>query len=517
MAVREYQVAAIGDLEDKAMRSVKAGSTDVLLIRDGESVYATGAKCTHYGAPLEKGVYRDGTIQCPWHKACFRVSSGDVTQPPALDSLPSFPARVVDGAVMVSVPDDAPDRVTPVASGAGARPDAVADDRTFVILGAGAAGSYAAQRLRLEGFHGRLVLISAEDRLPYDRTKLSKPFLAGQQTEEQLPLRPASFYTDRGIERLTASVESVDVPTRTFRFADGREPLVADALLIATGSEPKRLQVPGAGLRNVFTLREVHDAEEIIGAVREGARAVVIGDGFIGLEVAASLTQRGAKVTVVSRSGVPLSGVLGEQVASVLTRLHRSKGVEIVTGEVASFVGDDAVTRVRLADGQELAADLVVYGIGVTPRTGVVRGVELTDDGGIAVGPDLRAADGVWVAGDIATVTTNSRRLEHWRLAQQHGWAAADQMLGLSRQADDVPFFWTNQFGVRVDVAGKTSGISEIVVDGDLQAEEAAFLAYYVDEDRVVGAAAIQNDRAIIGLMRRWSAGEIIPASAVRP
>lgn len=512
MAVNEYQVLALDEIGDQAMRAVKAGSTDVLLVRDGDNVYATGATCTHYGAPLEKGVYRDGTIHCPWHKACFRANNGGVLQPPALDSLPSFPTRIVDGHVMVSVPDDAPDRVTPVAMGTAVSPD----DRTFVIVGAGAAGGYAAQRLRLEGFRGRLVLVSMEDRVPYDRTKLSKPFLAGQQSADQLPLRPAAFYTDHDIERVTATVQSVDVPTRTVRFADGREPLVADALLIASGSEPKRLDVPGVGLRNVFTLRVVSDAEQIIAAVSEGARAVVVGDGFIGLEAAASLTQRGASVTLVSPTGLPLSKVLGDRVASVLARLHRSKGVTIATGEVAAFTGDDAVSGVRLSDGQELPADLVVYGIGVSPRVDLIQGVEVTDDGGIAVGPDLRVADGVWVAGDIASVTTNGRHIEHWRVAEQHGWVAAAQMLGLSRLADNAPFFWTNQFGVRVDVTGQTSSEAEIVVDGDLEADQPTFIAWYLDGDRVVGAAAIQNDHAIIDLMDRWNKGEVVSVSDVQ-
>ena len=510
MSDREYGVIALDELDDQAMRSVKAGDDDVLLIRDGDQVFATGATCTHYGAPLEKGVYRDGTIHCPWHKACFRASTGAVTAPPALDDLPSFPVRIVDGQVLITVPEEMPEKVMP----AGVKRDASADGRTFVIVGAGAAGSYAAQRLRIDGFHGRLIMISGEDQVPYDRTKLSKPFLAGQQTEDQLPLRPGTFYDDHDIERVIADVDSVDVANRTVRFSDGREPISADGLLIATGSEPKTFDVPGAELGNIFTLREVADAQHIIEAVSDGAKVVVAGDGFIGLEVAASLTQRGAKVTVVSQSGTPLTKLLGEQVASVLTRLHRSKGVDIVTGEVAIFNGRDAVTSLQLKDGTMLPADLVVYGIGVTPRTNRLVGVDLTDDGGIAVGPDLRIAEGVWVAGDIAAVSTNDgRRIEHWRLAQQHGWAVAAQMLGSDRPGDDVPFFWTNHFGVRLDVTGRTSADLDIVIDGDPEAEKPAFIARYIDGDRVVGAAAIQRDRDIIDLMGRWQTGETVLAS----
>lgn len=189
MAETEYGVIALDELDDQAMRAVRAGESEILLIRDGARVFATAVKCTHYGAPLERGVYRDGVIHCPWHKACFRASTGDVTAPPALDNLPSFPVRVVDGQVFVSLPAELPGRVTPTAVSG----DPSIDRRTFVVVGAGAAGSYAAQRLRIEGYQGRLVMISSEDRLPYDRTKLSKPFLAGQQTEDQLPLRPQSF------------------------------------------------------------------------------------------------------------------------------------------------------------------------------------------------------------------------------------------------------------------------------------------------------------------------------------
>ncbi len=453
----------------------------------------------------------DGVIHCPWHKACFRAGTGEVTAPPALDSLPSFPVRVADGQIYVSVAGDAPEQVVPVPESLNVQPD----DRTFAIVGAGAAGSYAAQRLRLEGFRGRLVLISDEDRVPYDRTKLSKPFLGGQQGADQLPLRPDAFYNEHAIERLTAEVECVDVATRTVTFADGSEPLVADALLVATGGKPKRLDVPGGALANIFTLREVRDADRIIAATSAGARVVIIGDGFIGLEAAASLTQRGAKVTVVTRTGVPLARLLGEDVAAVLGRLHEGKGVTFVTGSVVRFEGEDAVTAVGLEDGSRIPADLVVQGIGVTPRTGLLSGVERADDGGVSVGSDLRVADGVWVAGDIAAVDANGRRIEHWRLAQQMGWTAAERMLGRDALADHVPYFWTNQFGVRVDVAGRTSGDMPRLVDGEPVGDGPAFIAYYLDGDTVVGVAAVKRDADVIRLIERWERGETITAAEV--
>ncbi len=511
MAVREYAVLGMDELEDGTMRSVAAGGTDVLLVRDGDAVSAVGPKCTHYGAPLENGVLIDGVIHCPWHKACFRASTGAVTAPPALDSLPSYPVRIEDGQIHVSVPDDAPETVSPVAVPL----DAAPDDRTFVIVGAGAAGGYAAQRLRLEGFRGRLVLVSDEDEVPYDRTKLSKPFLGGQQGADQLPLRPAGFYEQHAIERLTATVRNIDLATRTVTFTDGAEPIVADGLLVASGAEPRQLDVPGADLANVFTLREVRDAERIITATGENANVVIVGDGFIGLEAAASLTQRGASVTVVTRSGTPLAGVLGEEVAGVLKRLHERKGVRFVTGSVDRFEGDAFVTAVGLEGGKTVSADLVVVGVGVSPRTAVLSGVETNADGGVTVGPDLRVADGVWLAGDIAEIDANGRRIEHWRLAQQMGWTAAEGMLGREARTDDVPYFWTNQFGTRVDVAGRTSGDLRLVVDGETTGEKPAFLAWYLDGDTVVGAAAVQRDQDMIRLIDRWERGETISAGDV--
>lgn len=512
VAIHEYDAGSINDLDDGGLRSSKLGGTEVLLARDGDRVFALGAHCTHYGAPLENGLLIEGVVHCPWHKASFRASDGAVTAPPALDSLPSFPVRIENGTIYVSVPDDAPDQVTPViqATSSGR------DDRTFVIVGAGAAGSYAAQRLRLEGFRGRLVMISDDHHLPYDRTKLSKPFLAGKQSEDQLPLRPESFYRDHNIERLIASVREVDVATRTVTFDGDQEPITADALLIATGSEPKRLRVPGADLGNVFTLRREDDADRIIAAAGHASRAVVVGDGFIGMEAAASLTQRGLDVTLLSRSGSPLSKTLGKQVAGVLTALHARNGVTIRTGEAAAFEGDGRAGRVRLADGGEVSGDLFIYGIGVSPLTGFVRGIDRQEDGGIPVDASLQACDGVWVAGEIAALPENDgRRVEHWRMSQQLGWTAAEQMLGRDAQADMVPFFWTNQFGMRVDLAGQPSGDADITIDGTTDGEQPAFLATYSRDGKLIGVAAVKRDKAMNALLDRWQKARTLSASDV--
>lgn len=512
MAIHEYEAGQLQDLDDGELRASKLGPVDVLLARDGDRVCAVGAKCTHYGAPLADGLLIDGIVHCPWHKASFRASDGAVTAPPALDSLPSFPVRIDGGTIYVSVPDDAPDQVTPAQQPG--LPDT--DGRMFVIVGAGAAGSYAAQRLRLEGFRGRLVMISDDDHLPYDRTKLSKPFLAGKQSEDQLPLRPEAFYAEHAIKRLIASVRGIDVATRTVTFDGDHEPITADALLIATGSAAKRLDVLGADLGNVFTLRREADAERIIAAAGNASRGVVIGDGFTGMEAAASLTQRGLDVTLLSRSGAPLTKTLGDQVAGVLAALHTRNGVTIRQGEAAAFEGDDRAERVRLADGGDIAGGLFVYGIGATPLTGFVHGADRQDDGGIPVNASLKVADGVWVAGEIAALPENDgHRVEHWRMSQQLGWTAAEQMLGRDARADMVPFFWTNQFGMRVDIAGQPSGHADITIDGTTEGDQPTFLATYYRDGSLIGAAAVKRDKAMNALLARWQKARTLSASDV--
>jgi NADPH-dependent 2,4-dienoyl-CoA reductase/sulfur reductase-like enzyme/nitrite reductase/ring-hydroxylating ferredoxin subunit len=500
---REYAVAKTGDLADGEMRQVEAGETAVLLVRVAGEYHALGATCTHFGAKLADGVLSGDRLVCPWHKACFRVPDGRVQEPPALNDLPRFALRVDGDTILVTVPDDAPKERVP----AMATPDPTADPRTFVIVGAGAAGNAAAEALRQVGYRGRVVMIGLEDRPPYDRTKLSKQYLGGQQGADKLPLRDPAFYGEHGIERRVAEVAAIDTAARRVAFADGSS-LAYHALLMATGGRPRNLDVPGADLGNVFTLRTPDDATGIIAAAGEGARAVVVGDSFIGMETAASLTQRGCRVTVVGRGPVPFAKTLGEPVGGVFRRLHESKGVAFrLEAEVARFEGDGAVRAAVLEDGARLEADLVVVGIGVEPATGILRGIEFAEDGGVPVDAHLRAADGLWAAGDIAAfpdpISGERVRIEHWRVAEQHGRIAALNMAGRPTPYQAPPYFWTNEFGTRLDYAGHAEGWDELIVDGDLDAP--SFVAYYVQGGRIVAASGVKRDRdlaALLELMR---------------
>ncbi len=506
---QEYRVAAVHDLTDGEMKTVTAGDTEVLLSRVDGQFHACGAHCTHYGAPLADGVLSGTTVICPWHHACFDVTSGALEEPPALDRLPRYAVRVDGDDVLVTVPADAENTPEGAAYRESAgEPPAMAErdfgdhPETAVILGAGAAGEAAAEALREFGFEGRVVMVTQEDVAPYDRTKLSKGYLAGKADDDGLPLRDEAFYQCHGIEVRTGQrVTGLDVEGRTLRFADA-EPLRYSRLLIATGGTPRTLDVPGADRDGVLTLRSWRDAREITERAEEAERVVVIGSSFIGMETAASLRGRGKEVTVVSTDEEPFENVLGAEVGRVFRQLHEEKGVAFLLGSGVARIegaGDGGLAVVTEA-GERAEGDLVLVGIGVTPATGFAEGaeeIERGDDGGIVVDEHLRAADGVWVAGDVARfperVSGERVRIEHWRLAQQHGRAAARNMGGEEQPFGGVPFFWSGQFGTSLRYVGHAEGWEEVVIDGSL--DHRAFVAYYVQGDRVLAAAAVGRDR----------------------
>ena len=280
----------------------------------------------------------------------------------------------------------------------------------MAILGAGAAGNAAAETLRQDGFTGRVVMITQEPRLPYDRPNLSKGYLSGDAGPETLPWRTPEFYRDHDIEVLLGQrVARVEVPLKTLTFADGRT-LTYDALLLATGGAPRRLEIPGAQWPNVFTLRSADDADAIIGAALPASRVVVIGTGFIGMEAAAALTKRGLAVTVVGHGAVPLSRQLGPEIGGMLQQAHEEHGVAFRLGrKPVRLEGDGRVQAVVLDDGEALPADLVVVGLGVKPATEILQGVKLNADGSVSTDRQLRVTEGLYAAGDVA-------RFPDWRM-----------------------------------------------------------------------------------------------------
>ncbi|HKR12569.1 MAG TPA: FAD-dependent oxidoreductase [Pyrinomonadaceae bacterium] len=504
MSFNDVHVADTSDLQSGEMKEVAAGEARILLARAGDQFHAVTANCPHYGAPLAEGVLCGTRLVCPWHHAVFDVANGDLAEPPALDALVSYAVRVEGDQIFVSVPEEQADRREMASGGR----DLVADPRQFVIIGAGGAGYVAAQTLREEGFGGNVVMITREDRLPYDRPNLSKDYLHGHAEPEWMPLRPREFFDQHDIELLLGrEVTRVDARARTITFESG-ETMEYDALLVATGGAPVRLNIPGSDLKNVCVLRSFADSDSIIETAKHARRAVVVGASFIGMEAAYSLRERGLDVTVVAPSREPFEVTLGNEIGSLFRKLHESHGVRFKLGSIVyGFEGSHNVEAVTLDNGERIETDMVVIGAGVRPVTHFLEGVELDESGGVVVDSRLRAADGLYAAGDIvnfADARTGERmRIEHWRTALQQGRAAARNMLGRDLAFDGVPFFWTQQFDVTLRYVGHASSWDEIVYQGDVAARD--FLAFYVKNDRVLAVAGINRDRemaAIEELMR---------------
>jgi NADPH-dependent 2,4-dienoyl-CoA reductase/sulfur reductase-like enzyme/nitrite reductase/ring-hydroxylating ferredoxin subunit len=477
------QVSTLGDITlDKPLK-VSVDGTDIILVRDGNAVRAFGAICPHAGAPLEEGVVCAGRIVCPWHKAMFAIGDGALLEPPALDALPRYPVLVDGDRVLVSV-----EPIPPVPRLAGT------DARTFIVVGAGAAGTAAAAALREFGFDGRIVLLGAEPDVPYDRTALSKFVLeGGMKPADVTPLRDPGFYDRHRIERRHGTATSLDPAARRVALADGTA-IDYDAVLLASGGTPRTLDIPGADLPGVHTLRNVEDARRILPRLRNGARAVIVGGGFIGMEAASALTKNGLQVTVVSPDAFPLEKPLGREVAQALRRLHETGGVTFVPGRVARVNGLARAAGVTLDDGRTLSAELVIVGLGVRPATGFAASLPLDEDGGISVDAGMRAADAIFAAGDVARFPFGDTRIriEHWRVAQQTARIAARSMLGGEAAWTEPPFFWTYHFGHRIELLGHPQDVDSTLVEGDLDGMD--FIARRMRGGRLVGAIACQRE-----------------------
>ena len=362
-------------------------------------------------------------------------------------------------------------------------------DRTFVIVGGSLAGATAAATLRDEGFDGRVVLVGAEPLPPYERPALSKEFLRGEQPLEEQFVRPENWYADHEVEaRFGSRAVQLDVRDREVVLAGG-ERVGFDALLVATGSRNRRLDVPGATLPGVFDLRTVADAERIKDAAAGGARVVCVGMGFIGAEVAASLRTLGHEVTVVEVFETALYRVLGADIGRALEGVHRDHGVTMLFNEaVASFEGDGRLEAVLTSGGKRVDADVAIVGVGTEPSVELMAGTGLDQGGGIPVGPALETSvPGVFAAGDVARhdhPVFGSIRVEHFDNAIKMGVTAARNMLGADEVFADPHWFWSDQYASQVQMAGVAATWDRVVVRGSL--EERSFCAFLLDAAGVV-------------------------------
>ncbi|MET9491250.1 FAD/NAD(P)-binding oxidoreductase [Nocardia sp. NPDC006630] len=377
------------------------------------------------------------------------------------------------------------------------RCDRVRDERPIVIAGAGLAGLRTAEELRAAGYEGGLVLVGDEFRLPYDRPPLSKQFVRGEI--DDTTLRPSEFFTEHDIRlRLDAAATAVDTVTRRVRLADGSE-LDYSQLVIATGLRPRRIATID-GIPGVHVLRSHNDAVAVRARLAAAERALIVGAGFIGCELAASLRSRGMGVVVVEPAPTPLAAALGPWVGELVARLHRAEGVELHCGVGVDAVITEggAVRGARLTDGSRVQADLVVVGIGSVPATGWLEGsgVPLAESGAgggvLADEVGRTAVDGVWAVGDVAAwwhPHRGHRRVEHWTNAGEQARILARALLGVeSSAAAEVPYVWSDQYGLRIQVLGTPTAADTVRIVED---DGRRFLAHYLADGvltAVVGA-----------------------------
>jgi 3-phenylpropionate/trans-cinnamate dioxygenase ferredoxin reductase component len=366
----------------------------------------------------------------------------------------------------------------------------MSNEQTFLIVGASLTGAKAAETLRAEGFTGRVVLVGAEDERPYERPPLSKEYLRGEADRDKVYVHEAGFYAEQDIElRLGRTARELDTTAREVTLDDG-DRLHYDALLLATGAEPRLLPIPGADLEGIHYLRTVGDSDELRARLDGGGSVVVIGAGWIGAEVAASARQRGLDVTVVEPASVPLERVLGTEVGAIYRDVHADQGVQMLLGTgVESFEGTGSVERVRTSDGRELDCDLVVVGVGVAPRTQLAEQAGLAVDNGILVDEHLQTGvPGVFAAGDVANAHHpfygERVRVEHWANALHQGPVAARGMLGRPEAFDRLPYFFSDQYDVGMEYSGFARSWERVVFRGDPAGRE--FVAFWMQGDQVV-------------------------------
>ncbi|XP_067121328.1 apoptosis-inducing factor 3 isoform X2 [Centruroides vittatus] len=452
--VVEVTVCREDDLENGEMKVYELGQQgSVLLVKEDGTFSALGTKCTHYNAPLIKGVLSNGKIRCPWHGACFNSKTGDIEDFPGLDSLPCYRVRVDGGEVKVSASSHEVGknkRVKPTSK------RTVDDKRTFIVIGGGGAGQTCVETLRQEGFTGRLILISKEPNRPYDRPKLSKALSA---KAEDLALRSPDYYQSADIELwLNREVTSIETEKRLLTCSDGTS-IQYDAIMIATGGRPRTLD--NVDLKNIHYLRSVEDANVIAEKSRK-KNVVILGTSFIGMEVAAYLADKANSISIIGSSTVPFLNVLGEDIGKGLQKLLEEHEIKFYNGNgIVEFVGNKGIlTEVVLKTGEHIPADICVIGIGVLPSTEFLENtnIKLNSSKQIIVDEYMKTnVDGIFAGGDIVefplTVMDARVNIGHWQLAMAHGRCAALNMLNKNEKLLTVPFFWSMLFGKSVRYA----------------------------------------------------------------
>ena len=507
------------DIPNGGMKSYKQDDDSIILItRDEDEFSAFDGKCPHAGADLGDGLRCGNRVICPWHHGSFDSRDGTLLEPVARRGLTQYELTDEGDSIVVNTAAKIDKRV---------ENDKLMDTHT-IIIGGGGAGFMTANQLRHTGYGGKITLISQDDKAPYNRPLLSKMFLAGKMDEKYLMLGGANWARNNDIDlRLNQTVSEVLPNERTIVItdADGKsEQQTADFLVVATGAEPKIPPFKGAELDGVYTLRSMDDAKEIKNA-SDNKHVVIVGTGFIGMEVASALMEAGkaASITVVGRSRRVMANIVSEAVSNALIKLHEDKGVnfafgagvnEINAGENSTDNKSAKVSSVTLSDGSTLAADMVILGTGVAPRIELLNEVNAPD--GVQVDEHLQLRDGVYALGDIAKATNQMgrMRIEHWRVALQHGLVTAAAILNednVDSLAERIPFFWTGQYGKSLRYSGHAATPDNGILFGS--PDNLDYIEYYFNDDgedtRASAASSLGRDKELIAfseLLRRGHA-----------
>jgi len=472
------------NLPEGAMAVGRVGDDEVLLVRKNGALYALSAHCTHYHGPLADGLLVGATVRCPWHHAHFSLETGEATAAPALSSLTCWQVEERDGKIFVERKKTQP---APKTTGSA--------NEHIVIVGGGAAGFAAAEMLRRRGFAGRITMLSNDDAAPVDRPNLSKDYLAGSAPEDWVPLRGDDWYAKNRIDlKLRADVASLNAKGKQLTLGNGST-IKFDKLLLATGAEPVKLDIPGTDQPHVRTLRSLADCRAIIDQAKTAKRAVVIGASFIGLETAAALRAREIEVHVVAPEKRPLERVFGPQLGDFIRALHEEHGVKFhLENGISAIEGNRAV----LKNGGTIDADLVVIGVGVRPRIALAEKAGLAIDKGVSVNEYMEtSAGGIHAAGDIARwpdpISGENIRVEHWVVAERQGQVAALNMMGVRTPFRSAPFFWSQHYDVPINYVGHAEKWDSIDVEGDVMKRDC--VVRYKRGGRVLAVASIYRDK----------------------
>jgi apoptosis-inducing factor 3 len=489
---------ASGDLAEGVTLAGHVGEEAVVLVRHGGKVSAISAHCTHYHGPLAEGLVVGNTIRCPWHHACFNLDTGEALAAPALSPVGCWQVTERDGKIVVGARKE--QLPTKKAGSAAER---------VVIVGGGAAGFAGAEMLRRRGYAGRITMLSNDDAAPVDRPNLSKDYLAGSAPEDWVPLRGDNWYAENEIDlKLNTEVTALDPKAKELTLGDGRK-MKFDKLLLATGAEPIKLDIPGVKQKHVHTLRSLADSRAIIAQAKNAKRAVVIGASFIGLETAASLRARDIEVHVVAPEKRPLERVFGPELGDFIRSLHEEHGVIFHLENGVTSIGANNVT---LKARGSLDADLVIVGVGVRPRLALAEQAGLAIDKGVSVDEYLQTSSpDIFAAGDIARwpdpISGARIRVEHWVVAERQGQTAALNMMGQRTPFRAVPFFWSQHYDVPINYVGHAEKWDDIAIEGDVMKRDCvvrfrqggrvlAVASIYRDGDSLKAAAAMEREAA---------------------